>query len=235
MFIVGASLLFSTGCNSGSGGNTEDKVAFNQEAFNKQIQGVYGYLDPNQGLSAIFDNNFLFVFGDTDTTMVCQGGTYTTTGDTVIYTTRFASSPELVGSVIRWSAQFMDNNDSVKVVLFDDDGNITQEFYNNRIVSVDENIVRQLKKFEGSYKYVSHQGGGIILSGYLIALGQSDGAAGTYVDTNDTVTFKYLFSTNPDLIGTEFTWVNESMAGDTLNWALINETGEVVSRGKSLY
>jgi hypothetical protein len=96
LFMVGVSLLFSSGCNSGSGSNTEDKVVFNQEAFDKQIQGVYEYLGPNQGLAANLENNFIFIFGDSDTTMVCQIGTYTTTGDTVIYTTRFATNPDLV-------------------------------------------------------------------------------------------------------------------------------------------
>jgi hypothetical protein len=100
---------------------------------------------------------------------------------------------------------------------------------------VDENSIRQLKKFEGSYKYVSGPGGGIILSGYMLYLTQSNGGAGTYKENNDTVTFVRLFCTNPDLIGAETSWINESMAGDTLNWAVISETGEVISRGKSLY
>jgi hypothetical protein len=232
--MAGTFLLFSYSCNSGSENNTEEKVVFNQEAFDKQLQGVYEYLGPNQGLAANFENNFIFIFGDSDTTMVCQVGTYTTTGDTVVYTTRFASDPDLVGSSIKWSPRFM-NNDSVKTIIFDDHGNITSEFYNTRKVKVVENTISQLKKFEGSYKYISNQGGGIILSGYMIYLTQSNGGAGTYEDKNDTVTFIRTFCTNPDLIGTETTWVNESIAGDTLNWAVINETGAVVSRGKSLY
>lgn len=228
---VGLFMAF-TSCNSGSG-NTGDKAAFDQEAFNEQIQGVFEYLSPHQGLSANFDGNFIFIFGDSDSTMACHGGTYTITKDTVIYTTRFASSPELVGTIIRWSARFMDN-DSIKFFLFDDSGNITMEFYDKRLATVDENMLSQLKKFEGSYKYVSGEGGGILLSGYGLYI-TSNGGAGTYTENNDTVTFKRLFSTEPNLIGTKITWVNESRTGDTLNWAVINNKGEAHSRGKSLY
>lgn len=222
-----------TSCNSGSKSKNKDKVAFNQETFNQKIQGVFEYLPPNQGIAANFDNNFIFVFGDSDTTMVCQAGTYITIADTVICTTQYASNPELEGSVIRWSADFADS-DSIKVVLFDDNGNIIQELYNSRIATVDENSITQLKKFEGSYKYLSSQGKGILISGYGIYM-TSNGGAGTYTENNDTVTFKRLFSTEPDLIGTVTTWVNESRTGDTLNWAVINNNGEIRSRGKSLY
>ena len=48
-------------------------------------------MTPYQGLAANFDNNFVFVFGDSDTTMFCQAGTYKTSGDTVIYTTQYAT------------------------------------------------------------------------------------------------------------------------------------------------
>lgn len=217
-------------CNSGSG----NKAEFDQKAFNEQIQGVFEYLRPNQGLSINFDNHFIFVYGDSDTSMVCQAGTCTVSRDTVIFTAQYASNPELVGTSIRWSARFM-NNDSIQCFIFDDSGNITMEFYSKRLVNVDENIVTQMKKFEGSYNYVSGYGGGIILSGYMVYITQSNGGAGTYEEINDTVTFKRLFSTDPELIGAETTWVNESRTGDTLNWAVVNKTGEVRSRGKSLY
>jgi len=222
-----------TSCNTGSGNKTENKAAFSQETFSQQIQGVFAYMTPYQGLAANFDNNFVFVFGDSDTTMFCQAGTYKTSGDTVIYTTQYATIPELVGSVIRWSADFTDS-DSIKIVLFDERGNITQEFLNARKFEVDENTTSQLKKFEGSYKYASGQGGGILLSGYGVYI-TSNGGAGTYTENNDTVTFTRSFSTDPDLIGGVTTWVNESRIGDTLNWAVINKTGEIVSRGQSLY
>ncbi|WP_340114052.1 hypothetical protein [Maribellus mangrovi] len=231
---LGVALLVTyTSCNLKSGNKTEEKATFNQEVFNQQIQGVLEYLPPNQGLAANFDNHFIFIFGDSDSTMVSQMGTYKTTGDTVIYTTLYSSNPELVGTVIRWSADFT-NSDSIKVVIFDESGNISMELYNRWKAKLDDNTISQLKKFEGSYKYASGRGGGIILSGYGIYITQS-GGAGIYEEKNDTVIFKRLFSTDPELIGTELTWVNESRTGDTLNWAVINKTGEVVSTGQSLY
>lgn len=234
LLVIGLSILWISGCTSGSGNKSEDKVTFNKEVFNKQIQGVAEYLSPNQGLSAMFDNNFIFIFGDSDTSMVCQKGIYTTSVDTVIFTTKYATNPELVGSVIRWSPRFLEG-DNYKAVLFDDNGNITDEIFSVWKSKVDENTIRQLKKFEGSYDYVSQEGGGIILSGYMIYLTPSNGGAGPYKETNDTVTFNRLFCTNPDFIDTETTWVNLSKEGDTLNWAVINKTGEIRSKGQSLY
>ena len=231
---VGLFVIFSS-CNSGSKSRSvSDTKEFNPEVYKEQLQGVWAYLPPYQGMSAMLDNHFIFVFGDSDTSMFCQSGTFITSGDTVIYTTQYSSNPELVGTSIKWSAHFLDN-DSVKTIIYDDERNIINELYNIRKAKVDENTVSQMKKFEGSYKYVSGYGGGIILSGYMVYITQSNGGAGTYIEKNDTVTFKRLFSADPELIGAETTWVNESRNGDTLNWATINDAGKVKSRGQSVY
>jgi len=231
--------MFTTSCNSVSKSKTGDKGAFNQEAFNEQIQGVWQYLSPNQGYSAAYNNKFIFIFGDSDSTMVCQAGTYTTSGDTVIYTTQYASNPELIGSVIRWSPRFT-GNDIFKFVLFDDKGNITNEISNSWKAHVDETTISNLREFEGSYNYLPPGvGAGILLSGYFLYVGGSVNAAGgdvfTYSYRNDTVTCKSIFSTHPETSMTDLRFISESMSGDTLSWASINDKGEIRSRGKSLY
>lgn len=237
-FAVGLFITFSS-CNSGSKNKTETKAAFNKEAYNSQLQGIFAYLPPNQGMSAMLDNHFIFVFGDSDTTMVCQAGTFETFEDTVIYTTEYSSNPELVGSIIKWSAVFMDN-DSLKTIIFDDNGNITTELYNIRKVKVDEQMLSQMKDWEGVYKYLLPRKamgmnfGGYILYGGQIGSGVS-GTAATYENNNDTITVKRLFALDPSKKGEGFRWINESMNGDTLNWATINNAGEILSRGQSVY
>ncbi|GEM_PF-706591 len=235
---VGLFVTF-TSCNSSSKKQTKEEVTFNQEDYNKQLQGVFEYLPPNQGMSAMFGNHFIFVFGDSDTTMVCQGGTYTVSGEKVVYTTEYASDPELVGSTIKWSAQFL-KDDNVKTIIYDDERNIINELYNIRKVKVDEQMLSQMKDWEGVYKYLlPRKAMGINFGGYIIAGGQmgseASGTAATYEHKNDTVTVKRLFALDPGKKGKGFRWVNESMSGDTLNWATINSSGEVMSRGQSVY
>ena len=236
--IIGLIFNFSS-CNSSSKSKNSEEVEFDQEAYDNQLQGVFEYLPPNQGMSAMFDNHFIFVFGDSDATMVCQGGTYTTSGDKVEFTTQYASNPELVGSIINWSPVFMDN-DSLKTILFDADGNISSEFYNIRKVKVDEQTINQMKEWEGVYRYPAPANAmGIVFGGYILYGGQMgsgvSGTAAKYEQNNDTVKVKRLFTLDPSKKGTEFRWINESMNGDTLNWATINNAGEVLSRGKSVY
>lgn len=254
LFLIGLSCLFFTftGCNSGSKNQTNEEVAFNQETFDKQIQGVYKYGAPYQGISTIFDNHFIFVFGDSDTTMFCQGGTYTASGDTVTYTTKYSSNPEFIGTTITWTADFM-GEDSIKVTIFDDNakgeikdnlrdegGTILSELYNIRIAKVDEQAVSQMMEWEGVYTYTPpRKAMGIVFGGYILYGGQigsgASGTAATYEHKNDTVTVKRLYTLDPNKKGTGFRWINESINGDTLNWATINNADEIMSRGKSVY
>ena len=238
-FVILGLFMTFTSCNSGSKSKTEDKADFNQEAYDQQIQGVFEYLSPNQGLSVNYDKHFIFIFGNSDTSMVCQAGSYTVSRDTVIFTTQYATDPELVGTSIKWSAPFTDN-DSIKFFLFDDSGNITFEFYSKRLVKVDENIVSQMKDIEGFYQYAApNRGLSTMLGGYYIYLyGQPDGEmiaqAGKYKVDKDKTTCKNHFATNPQLIGVESDWIKKSVIGNTLTWVTIDDKGEITSTGKSV-
>lgn len=97
-----------------------------------------------------------------------------------------------------------------------------------------------MKDFEGFYQYFSPLHGlSVCLDGYYIFLfGESDSTlsvnAGTYENYNDTILSKYLFSTDPQLVGGEFNWVNQSFVRDTLTYALLNEAKEISSIGQSV-
>jgi len=98
----------------------------------------------------------------------------------------------------------------------------------------------RMKEWEGVYTYTPPiKAMGINFGGYILYGGQTGsgvtGTAATYEYINDTVKVKRLFALDPAKKGTEFRWVNESMNGDTLNWATINDAGEVLSRGQSVY
>ncbi len=83
------------------------------------------------------------------------------------------------------------------------------------------------------------QGQAIMIDNHFsFVLGSSDSTmiteAGTYIESNDTIYNKVLYSSNPKLIGYEFKWSVESFKGDTIIYVVYNNKGEITSRGKAI-
>jgi len=97
-------------------------------------------------------------------------------------------------------------------------------------------------ELEGVYEYVGGLKGQSILTGgrYVFLYGPADGSgpmtshAGTYVISGDVVTHTVLFHTDPDQVGTVFSWKVESTSGDTVTFVTMDETGQIDGRGSSV-
>jgi hypothetical protein len=95
---------------------------------------------------------------------------------------------------------------------------------------------------EGIYEYVpplrgqsiAGEGRFVFLYGPADGSGPMTGDAGTYQISGDTVTNTVVYSTIPVEIGLVYRWTPEATSGDTLTYAVMNEAGEVTSRGRSI-
>ena len=80
---------------------------------------------------------------------------------------------------------------------------------------------------------------GTNLGGYFIYLyGQSNNTmttnAGTYEEPDDTIISRYIYATNSQLIGEEFSWINQSVVRDTFTFAILNDAKEISFTGQSV-
>jgi hypothetical protein len=203
------------------------------------IQGVFELLPPYQGYAIYLDDYVVFISGDSDSTMYSNGGKYEIKGDTITDIFLFSTNPNMVGGSTKWIAEKLEDN-TIKGTMFNADGSIMGDFRMIQKVNPTEELRSQMKDFEGMLKYLPPlQGLGTNLGGYYIYLfGQSENTmtanAGTYEVHDDTITNKYKFAINPQLIGGGFSWINQSVVRDTFTFAILNDAKEISSIGKSV-
>ncbi len=239
LMLVLAVGLFVTfiGCNPGSKNQSktvsvEPAPVISQET----IDGIFEFPTPLQGYGIFLDNYYLIISGDSDSTMFCEGGSYQISGETITNTILFDTDSNNVGNIYQWKVE-LSEGDTAKVTLFDKDGNISQTLKSVRKVSPAE-IKNQMMDIEGFFQYLPpNQGISTNLAGYYIFLfGQSNDTmianAGTYKNQNDTITCQYLFSTDPQLVGGEFRWINPSTVGATFTYAVLDDMGEITATGQ---
>ena len=97
-------------------------------------------------------------------------------------------------------------------------------------------------EMQGVFQYVGGLKGQSILTGgrYVFLYGPADGSgpmtshAGTYVISGDVATHTVLFHTDPDQVGTVFSWKIESTSGDTVTVVTMDETGQIDGRARSV-
>lgn len=229
--LIAGLLVTFTSCNSGSKSKTET-TASDVKATSELVQGVFEVAPPFQGYVIYLDDYFLFMIGTSDSTMRCTGGKYEISGDTITDIKLFSTNLDEVGTRQQWKAEPMEGN-KLKVTLFNKDGSISGAVEMTKTVNRAE-IKSQMTDIEGFFQYLPPlQGQAVNLAGYYIYLfGTSENTmsanAGTYINHNDTITDKYLFSTSPELVGGEFNWMNQSTVGDTFTYAILSDIEEEV-------
>ena len=95
---------------------------------------------------------------------------------------------------------------------------------------------------EGATEYVGTRRGQTIMNdGHWVFLyGPADesapmiGEAGVYQISDDTAKHTITYSSDPEKVGLVFMWTIESISGDTIAWASMNEAGEVTGHGRSV-
>ena len=232
-------LCYTSSCNSGSKNQNETDSSFNQEAYTEQVEGVYEYLPPYQGYAIMINGRYVFMFGQSDSTMYCHAGTYEISGDTITNKVLHAFNPEQRGNTFSWMSKLLPG-DTIVVNGIDSDGNITQTVKSIKKINANKTNLSAMKDYEGIFQYFDLlQGQAILFGGYYAFLyGNSDTTmyahAGTYKSLNDTITNKILFAKNPETMGSEFRWTSESIIGDTATYVIVDNQGKEVDRGRSL-
>lgn len=97
------------------------------------------------------------------------------------------------------------------------------------------------KPFEGVFEYLPPQvGRGVNLNGrFVYLIGSADGTgpvwaqSGTYTASGDTITNTITAATDRATVGTGYRWTYVA-SGDTLEYRILNDAGQVTSRGRSL-
>lgn len=100
----------------------------------------------------------------------------------------------------------------------------------------------QASPMEGTFEYVDPlRGQSIMRDGRWVFLyGPADGGApmtgeaGTYEIVRDTAIHTVAYSTDPDRVGTVFRWTLGPVSGDTAGYVVMDETGQVTGRGRSV-
>jgi hypothetical protein len=97
-------------------------------------------------------------------------------------------------------------------------------------------------RLEGSFEYLAPlRGQGIFADGrFVVLFGPADGSmpmtghAGTYQIAQDTGSATIEYSTAPQTAGATFRWTAVSWSGDTLAYAVFDEAGQVMDRGRAV-
>ena len=234
-FTVGLFVIF-TRCNSGSKSKTDFSVS-KEQVTSDMIQGAFELVPPYQGYTIYLDDYFLLCYGMSDSTMICAGGKYEISGDTITDIFLYTTYPNIVDT--KWTAEKL-GGDTVKITMFNPDGSIMDVARVVKKINPTEEIRSQMKDIEGFYQYAApNRGLSTMLGGYYIYLyGQPDGEmiaqAGKYKVDKDKTTCKNQFATNPQLIGVESDWIKKSVIGNTLTWVTLDDKGEITSTGQSV-
>ncbi|WP_163323959.1 hypothetical protein [Draconibacterium mangrovi] len=220
-------------CNSGSKNQSKTvSVDPAPEITIETIGGISEFPPPLQGYAIYLDNNFLIISGDSESNISCFGGSYEINGETVVNTIRYATDPNLIGNTEEWKAELLEQ-DTFLITLFDEEGNVNRTLKSIRKVYPSA-LKSQMTDIEGFFTYLPPlQGQAANIAGYYIYLfGQADNTmsanAGTYENHNDTITCKYLYSTTPELVGGEFSWMNQTIVADTFTYAILSDLEEDV-------
>lgn len=235
LLVIGL-MICSSSCQNKA---KEDTTTFDQASYNEQVEGVYEYTNPYQGFIIMINNHYLFMFGETDSTMTCHAGGYEIDHDTIMHHIQFASDPERVGISFKWKSERL-TGDTILATAFDAEGNV--DYTLKLIKKVDANIdnLNFVNSYDGVFQYLPpRQGLGIDFEGYWVYLGgRTDTTmyahAGTYTESNDTITNSILFALNHKRVGSQIRWTSEAIQGDTLQWFTFKESGEISATGYSL-
>ena len=229
-FAVALSLLLS--CNQSVNQN-ETEISNEQKAFNELFQGVFEYTFPHKGLAMIFNNHFIFIINNTDTTMVSRAGTCSVSGDTVTYQIEYASKKKLNGQTFSFKITDIEK-DTIIAQIINPFGELSEKYEHVRLTKVKkENLENAV------YEYLAPMQGKAMMLGnnFLYLGGVSDSTmvahGGSYTLKTDTFTNKILYATYPFQEGSEFKWSYQS-AGDTMLWTTYKNDGKISSQGKSL-
>lgn len=77
LLIIASIFFHLLSCGSGSEEQNEtDATAFDQEAYKQQVEGIYEYLSPYQGLAFMYEGEYIYIYGKNDSTMYSHAGTY---------------------------------------------------------------------------------------------------------------------------------------------------------------
>lgn len=232
-------LLSTNSCNFGAKESETDNAAFDQEAFNTLVQGVYEYTAPLRGYAIMVNGHYIFVYGNSDTTMISHGGTYEIASDTVTIKILFATNTGLSGGSFQFTAEALEA-DSVLSTVFDAEGNASYTVKTKKLVDATNENTTSYKPYEGVFQYIDPlQGLAIGFEGYYIYLGGStdttmDFNSGTYTVENDILTNTNEYALDPMAIGTTMRWTPGQGEGDTLLYHILDDAGEVISTGRSL-
>jgi len=126
----------------------------------------------------------------------------------------------------------------VVLTQYDDNGKIVQEWGASNM----EDVIRSATNMEGIYTYVPPLRGQSIIKkdSYVFLYGSDDGSgkmtgeSGTWSVSGDTIINKVNYSTNPDLIGTEYKVLMRNWSGDTVTYNILNSEGQVTGSGSAV-
>ena len=112
-------LLGISSCTSSSDESLNQKT----KSTTTQFEAVYKYLPPDQGVAIMYKNHFTYFYGNSDSTMVTESGTYKVLNDTVYCKVLFSSNPKGIGSEFKWGVESI-KGDTLTYVVYSNDGEI---------------------------------------------------------------------------------------------------------------
>ncbi|TRX72537.1 hypothetical protein [Carboxylicivirga sp. M1479] len=142
LFLICLTSICLAACNPGSNKAEKNQTSSPQQDHQiAEIEGVFEYIAPNQGIAIMLKGRYIYIYGESDDSMYCHSGIYKTSGEIITNTILFAPKAEDVGRSFQWKVLSLSGKTLLAAIL-DADGNILHKVRSLQKVVADDQLIK---------------------------------------------------------------------------------------------